>query len=126
MSKLRAEFTNYMKIALKNDSIDYFRMQRKNNVLLTSLSCKGVQEVSVSHFCDMGTFSFDKFDLYGIENKKLYLAIESLTHKQKEMLFLYAEGLTVREISDYLGITIGAVKSIISKTKKKINKDLKG
>ena len=31
MDKLKAEFTNYMKKALKNDSIDYFRAERKKN-----------------------------------------------------------------------------------------------
>lgn len=99
MSKLRAEFTNYMKIALKNDSIDYFRMQRKNNILLASLQDKEVQEVSVSHFCDMGIFSFAEFNLYGIENKKLYLAIEGLTQKQKEMFVFVCRGINCKRNS---------------------------
>ena len=126
MSKLKAEFTNYMKIALKNDCIDYFRMQRKNNDLLTSLKDKEVQEVSVSRFRDMGAFFLNEFTLEGIENEKLYFAMKNLTEKQKEILFLYSDGLTAREIADYLEITIGAAKSIISKIRKKINKELKG
>ena len=120
MSKLRAEFTNYMKISLKNDSIDYFRMQRKNNDLLTSLEAKEVQEVSVSHFCDMGAFSFAKFNLYGIENNKLYLAIKNLTEKQKEILFMHSDGLTSREISEYLQISAGTVRATILQVKNKI------
>lgn len=31
--KLQAEFTNYMKIALKHDSIDYFRSNNKKKNL---------------------------------------------------------------------------------------------
>lgn len=122
MSKLRAEFTNYMKIALKNDSIDYFRMQRKNNILLASLQDEEVQKVSMSHFCDMGAFSFGEFNLYGSENKKLYLAIESLTEKQKEILFLYSDGLTSREIADYLEISAGTVRATILQVRNKIKK----
>ena len=58
LSKLQAEFTSYMKIALKNDSIDYFRMfSRKNKIDIISLNDSNLENVSMSMY-DVDTFSF--------------------------------------------------------------------
>ena len=122
MTDLQKVFTSYMKIALKYDSIDFFRVYYRNSCLLTSLQDEEVQKVSVSQFCGTGTFCFDDFKLYGIENEKLYLAIEELTERQKEILFLYSDGLTSREIADYLKMSAGTVRATILQIKNKIKK----
>ena len=62
LSKLQAEFTSYMKIALKYDSIDYFRMfSRKNKVHILSLNDDRGEKVPTS-LHDVGTFSMYKLN----------------------------------------------------------------
>ena len=126
MCKLKAEFTSYMKIALKNDCIDYYRIQaRKNKISETSIYDIEELEVSISHYADIDSF-FGKFTLNEISNPKLYMAVEQLTNRQKKIISLYAEGLTITEIADYLKVSNGTIKATISKIKKKIIKSMKG
>lgn len=123
MSKLKAEFTSYISIALANDCIDYFCVQNRKNMLNES-SIYDIEEleVSTSQYCDVGTFSFEEFNLNDIENRKLYFALETLTDNQKEILFLYSDGLTSREIGEYLGISAGTVRATVVQVKNKIRK----
>lgn len=123
LSKLQAEFTNYMKIALKNDSIDYFRMNNKKGVI-DLISIEDVQklEVSVSQDSGIGTFSFDKFNIRDITDKRLFYAIENLTPRQQKIIFLYADGISLSEISKELNISKGTVKATIFQVKEKIKK----
>lgn len=126
MCKLKAEFTSYMKIALKNDCIDYYRIQaRKNKISETSIYDIEELEVSISHYADIDSF-FGKFTLNEISNPKLYMAVEQLTNRQREIISLYAEGLTITEIANYLKVSNGTIKAAISKIKKKIIKSMKG
>ena len=120
MSKLKAEFTSYISIALANDCIDYFRVQNRKNMLNES-SIYDIEEleVSMSQYCDVGTFSFEELNLNDIENRKLYFALETLTDNQKEILFLYSDGLTSREIGEYLGISAGTVRATVVQVKNK-------
>lgn len=78
--------------------------------------------MSVSQDCDIGTFSFEKLNFNDIENRKLYFALETLTDNQKEILFLYSDGLTSREIGEYLGISAKTVRTTIFQVKNKIKK----
>ena len=126
MCKLKAEFTSYMKIALKNDCIDYYRIQaRKNKISEASIYDIEELEVSISHYADIDSF-FGKFTLDEISNPRLYMAVEQLTNRQKKIISLYAEGLTITEIADYLKVSNGTIKATISKIKKKIIKSMKG
>ena len=126
MCKLKAEFTSYMKIALKNDCIDYYRIQaRKNKISEASIYDIEELEVSISHYADIDSF-FGKFTLNEISNPKLYMAVEQLTNRQREIISLYAEGLTITEIANYLKVSNGTIKAAISKIKKKIIKSMKG
>lgn len=59
MSKLQAEFTNYMKKALKNDSIDYFRTIKNSwNIEVLSIDNINKLEVFISHYSDFDTSFF--------------------------------------------------------------------
>lgn len=111
-----------MKIALKHDSIDYFRMfSRKNKVHILSLNDDKVEKVSTS-LCDVGTFSMYKLNLCEIDNNKLRYAISKLTERQKTIITLYSNNMTANEISVELNISTGTVYASISHIKNKIKK----
>lgn len=128
MTRLQAEFTKYMKIALKNDSIDYFRMQnRKNNI--ESISYEEIDNLEALKSLDSGfdAFYFTKNNLLEcISNKSLYLGIKSLTKRQQEIIFLYAQGYSLAEISQELSISNGTVKATIFQVKTKLKKYIEG
>ena len=114
MIKLQAEFTSYMKIALKNDSIDFFRSyNRKGN--FESISIYNIDEfkVSTSQLSDVDTFSFEKMNLEDISDRRLFLAIKSLTKNQHKIFLSYVEGMSLNEIVLRYGIAIGSLKSSI-------------
>lgn len=122
MSKLKAKFTKHMKIALKHDSIDYFRMfSRKKEIDSISLNDSNIKNVSMS-MNDVDTFSFDKRNLCEINNYKLRCAIDKLTKRQKDIIILYSNDVTASEISAELNISIGTVYASISQIKNKIKK----
>lgn len=122
MSKLQAEFTSYMKIALKHDSIDYFRMfSRKNKIDIISLNDSNLENVSMSMY-DIDTFSFNELNLCEISNGKLMYAINKLTKRQKDIIMSYSKDMTASEISAELNISIGTVYASISQIKKKLKK----
>lgn len=124
MSKLQAQFTKYIKIALKNDSIDYFRAIKKvDNIKYTSLEEVDSINVSLSQNCDADTFSFSNtFDLDNIVNSKLYFAMKSLTKRQQEIISLYADKVKIVDIARQLNVSSGTIKSSISQIKNKIKK----
>lgn len=128
MTRLQAEFTKYMKIALKNDSIDYFRMQnRKNNI--ESISYEEIDNLEALKSLDSGfdAFYFTQNNLLEcISNKSLYLGIKSLTKRQQEIIFLYAQGYSLTEISQDLNISNGTVKATIFQVKTKLKKYIEG
>lgn len=111
-----------MKIALKHDSIDYFRMfSRKKEIDSISLNDSNIKNVSMS-MNDVDTFSFDKRNLCEINNYKLRCAIDKLTKRQKDIIILYSNDVTASEISAELNISIGTVYASISQIKNKIKK----
>lgn len=124
MTKLQAQFTKYMKKSLTNDSIDYYRAFDKNeNIKYTSLFSKEVLEVSVSQYSGIDTFSFEKNN---IENVKLKEALKSLTNRQKEIFYMYADEIKAVEIAKKLNITDSCVRSVIATVKKKLKNQMKG
>ena len=123
MTKLQAEFTSYMKVALKNDSIDYFRMNNKKRIIdFVSIEEIKELEVSISQESDIGTFSFDKFNIKEISNKKLCNSLKKLTKRQQKIFFLYADGISLSDIAEELKISKGTVKATIFQVKEKIKK----
>lgn len=126
MIKLQAEFTSYMKIALKNDSIDFFRSyNRKGNIDSISIYNIDESKVSTSQLSDVGAFSFEKMNLEDISDRRLFLAIKSLTKKQQEIFLSYVEGISLNEIALRYGMAFGSVKSSIFQIKSKLRKYMK-
>lgn len=73
MSKLQAEFTNYMKKALKNDSIDYFRTIKNSwNIEVLSIDNINKLEVFISHYSDFDTSFFLPNYLDKITKERLF------------------------------------------------------
>ena len=123
MTKLQAKFTSYMKIALKNDSIDYFRMNNKKGIIdFVSIEKIKELEVSISLESDTGTFSFDKFNIKDISNEKLFNSLKRLTKRQQKIFFLYADGISLGDIAEELKVSKGTVKATIFQVKEKIKK----
>ena len=122
MTELQLLFTKYIKIALKNDCIDYFRAFNRNNKKIES-SIYDIEElqVSISQDCDIGTFSLQKLNYNDISNPKLYNALNELTDKQKEIICLYADNYSIKEISQKMNVKVATIKSILYKIKKKLN-----
>lgn len=90
MGKLQAEFTNYMKMALKNDSIDYFRAIKNNwNIEVISINNINNLEVFISQYSDIDTSFFLHDYLDEITDERLFIAIKNLTKKQQEIFLLY-------------------------------------
>ena len=124
MDVLKAKFTKYMKIALKNDSIDYFRMQERKNKIV-SISLREIDDLKVldSPDSEFDTFSFAQNDLLEIiSDKKLYDAVKSLTLRQQKTIGLYIQGYSSEEISRMLNVSVGTVKSTMFQIKRKLKK----
>lgn len=122
MTKLQAEFTKYMKIALKCDAIDFYRSNKaKNKYENVSLEDIDELKVSVSLNGEIGTSFFDELDLQ-IENKHLKYALSKLTKRQKDIFELYVEGYKTKEMAEIIGVTETNITVTISTVKKKIKK----
>ncbi len=127
MTKLQAEFTNYMKIALKHDSIDYFRSNnKKKNLEVFSINEINDKKVSVSQISGIGTFDFSNSPLSSISNEKLFFAINNLTKRQQKILFMYADNMSLKDIAKELNISNGTVKATLFHIKEKIKRYMKG
>ncbi len=127
MTKLQAQFTSYMKKALVNDSIDYYRSFDKNrNFKHTSLFNEEVLQVSISQMGGIDTFFFERNNIEDIENIKLKEAINSLTDRQKEIFFMYADKIKSVDIAKKLQISDSCVRSVIAIVKKRLRKYMQG
>lgn len=127
MVKLQAEFTKYMKIALKNDSIDYFRAI-KNSWNIETLSIDNVNnlEVFISHYSDIDTSFFLPNYLDEITDERLFIAIKNLTKKQQEIFLLYVDGVSLKDIALRYKVSVGSIKATIFQIKDKLKKYMKG
>jgi len=111
LSKLQAEFTKYMGIALKCDAIDFYR-SNKNRNKFEYISIETVDELRVSTSLNGGVDTYFFED--EIENPNLKFALSKLTKRQREIFELY------------VGITETNVTVTISNVKKKLIKLMKG
>lgn len=123
MSKLQAQFTKYMEIALKNDSIDYFRAI-KNNWKTKDVKYVNIEdyEALVSQECDTETSFFDENYFDDITDKELSLEINNLTKLQKETLYLYVKGESEKNIAKKFNVRLGTIKATIFQIKQKLKK----
>lgn len=127
MGKLQAEFTNYMKMALKNDSIDYFRAIKNNwNIEVISIDNINNLEVFISQYSDIDTSFFLPDYLDEITDERLFIAIKNLTKKQKEIFLLYVDGISLKDIALRYQMSVGSVKATIFQIKDKLKKYMKG
>lgn len=127
LTKLQAEFTNYMQIALKHDSIDYFRSHKKyNNLEVFLINEINREKVSVPQISGIGTFHFSKISLSCISDEKLFFAINNLTKRQQKILFMYADSMSLNDIAKELNISNGTVKATLFQIKEKIKRHMKG
>ena len=125
MTKLQAEFTKYMEIALKCDAIDFYRSNRVKNKY-ESISNLDIDElkVSVSLNGEIGTSFFDELDSE-IENKHLRCALSRLTKRQKKIFELYVDGYKTKEIASIVGVSDKNVTVTVCTVKSKIKKIIK-
>lgn len=127
MVKLQAEFTKYMKIALKNDSIDYFRAIKKGwNIEVVSIDNINNLEVLISHYSDIDTSFFLPNYLDEITDERLFIAIKNLTKKQQEIFLLYVDGVSLKDIALRYQVSVGSIKATIFQIKDKLKKYMKG
>lgn len=127
MVKLQAEFTKYMKIALKNDSIDYFRAIKKGcNIEVVSIDNINNLEVLISDCSDIDTSFFLPNYLDEITDERLFIAIKNLTKKQQEIFLLYVDGISLKDIALRYQVSVGSIKATIFQIKDKLRKYMKG
>ena len=126
LTKLQAEFTKYMEMALRCDAIDFYRTySRKNKHKELLIEDINNVKVSASLNGEVGTSFFDYFD-DEIKNERLKYAISKLTFRQKQIFELYADGYKSKEIAEILNITVKNVTVTVSNVKKKLYKLMKG
>lgn len=127
MGKLQAKFTNYMKIALKNDSVDYFRAIKNSwNIEVLSIDNINNLEVFISQYSDIDTSFFLPNYLDEISDERLFIAIKNLTKKQQEIFLLYVDGISLNDIALRYQMAVGSVKATIFQIKDKLKKYMKG
>ena len=124
MGKLKAYFTKYMQIALKNDAIDFYRLNKVDKNIRESYSYDSV-EVSVSLNGEIGTSFFD-VDKSIIRNLDLRMAIEKLNQEERKIILLYLDSCTSKEIAKIMSISITNATTKINRIKKKIKKLMEG
>ena len=123
MSKLQAQFTEYMRISLKNEMINYC-IAIKNNWKIDVLSLDEVKEneVLISQYSDIDTSFFLDNIFDDLSNKKLVLEIKKLTKLQQDILILYVNGESIKNIADKFNVTTGTIKQLIFRIKNKLKK----
>ncbi len=122
MTKLQAEFTKYMEIALRCDAIDFYRSYKAKQKC-SAISVESIDNLKVSISLNGGIdtifFAENKSE---IENKRLKYAISKLTDRQKEVFDLYVDGYKTREIAEIVGISEKNVTVTVSTVKKKLKR----
>ena len=122
LTKLQAEFTKYMEIALRCDAIDFYRSYKAKQKY-TTISVESINnlKVSVSLNGGIGTNFFAE-NYSEIENQRLKYAISKLTDRQKEVFDLYVDGYKTRDIAEIVGISEKNVTVTLSTVKKKLKR----
>ncbi len=120
-------FKVFIKKVVKHSAIDFVRR----------VKCAKYKEIVYSDLVDY-KMSLSNFDdgIFFIEqnaekiennltNNKLRNAVSTLTRREKEVLRLYSENYSVKEISKIMGITEQAIKNLKARAKRKIIKKIK-
>lgn len=101
---IRHQFDRVCKLALKGEKIDYIRHMeylRKNEVMLSELSQKELDHLSVEDEYSLESYKFQALN-YDIEVKDSLIAeaLTSLTKKKREVILLsYFVGMSDAEIA---------------------------
>lgn len=101
---IRHQFDRVCKLALKGEKIDYIRHMeylRKNEVMLSELSQKELDRLSVEDEYSLESYKFQALN-YDIEVKDSLIAeaLTSLTKKKREVILLsYFVGMSDAEIA---------------------------
>ena len=123
MSKLQAQFTEYMRISLKNEMINYCIAIKNNwNIDVLSLDELKENEVLISQDSDIDTSFFLDNIFDDLSNKKLVLEIKKLTKLQQDILILYVNGESIKNIADRFNVSTGTIKKAIFRIRNRLRK----
>jgi len=95
------------------------------NKTIDQIRTKQIQTIDFSEFEPSHPNNPEGIYLEKIEKKRIKIAIERLSNRNQELIFLhFYEGLTYKEISNITGIPEGTVKYRMSESRKALKKDL--
>lgn len=110
-------FGGWLRIITNNTAIDYLRTVNKSNIFFNSKEDKTL--------LDYKDYSSDD----EIINHLTYTQILELFNKLPELkreicLMFYQDRMTVKDISEILNVPTGTIKSVLSRTRKRIKQQL--
>jgi len=120
LSKFTAynSFGGWLRILTRNTAIDYLRatsesrntLETKEDILLTNNGIQYTGEEVINH----------------LTYEQIIKIFDELPTLKKEIcLMFYQDGMTVKDISKELNVPTGTIKSVLSRTRKKIKQQLK-
>lgn len=120
------KFSKFISTVIVNASIDYFRKKKKTEEREQYIDIQEETQLSKLDNC-VSSYAYleEKIDYINLENifedKKLYLAIKSLTERQKYILYLnIVEEMSAKDISKLLNISEDTVWVTKAKSLKSI------
>lgn len=130
-SQLKASFTTYINIVIKNASINYKKKSLKfieleyNDHILKDISLSSIRDIS---FFDSSeeNYSYEHLENY-FSNYTLYKIIKNLSVCQKQVLYYKAiKNYDYAQIAILMKTSEANIRNIKSRTIKKIKDSLKG
>lgn len=112
-------FKVYITKVIKHSAIDYIRKIKAKKYIEVALSDVIDSIVSLSSFDEGTFFDFDEIGKINFSNKRNEKAFNSLSEKEKKILFLLIDGYTTKEIARKLNMTPDNVYSSIYIARKK-------
>ena len=110
-------FGGWLRIITNNTAIDYLRTIDKSTI---SLELK--KDSTPSNDCE---FCSEEDVVDHLTYKQILELFDELPKQKKEIcLMFYQDRMTVKAISDLLNVPTGTIKSVLSRTRKKIKKQL--
>ncbi len=106
----RNKFRSWASVIMKNIFINDYRKKKRQGVNVD------MDDVKLSIAVDSD---------YLLVNEDIYKAISELPHEMSKVFYLYLQGYTYEEISKYVNIPLGTVKSRIFCAKKRLQITLK-
>lgn len=111
-------FGGWVRIIANNTAIDYLRALDRTSVGLET------KENTLSSAEDKYSAADEIID--HLTYKQILELLDDLSEQKKEIcLMYYQDRMTVQSISDALNVPTGTIKSVLSRTRKKIKKQLK-